>query len=71
MLDPREVVEHKTEKDSSKNFCRKWESVWHYSNACFGYRDLVALVAIGTESFYPRTIIATLSIRYRLSSNDV
>lgn len=60
VLDPREVVEHKAEKDSSKTFSGNGKSFGIILMLISVIGDLVALVAIGTESFIPVTIIATV-----------
>lgn len=60
MLDPREVVEHKTQKDSSKTFAGNGKAFGIILMLVSVIGNLVALVAIGTESFIPATIIATV-----------
>lgn len=60
MLDPKEVVEHKSEKDSSKTFAGNGKAFGIILMLFSVIGDLVALVAIGTEVFIPVTIIATI-----------
>ena len=60
VLDPKEVVEHKPEKDSSKTFAGNGRAFGIILMLLSVLGDLAAQLAVGSEHFIPITVVAAI-----------